>query len=103
MGASRFEANVRDFFRRCHDIGVKKIIVIAIAIPDRSMLERNDILADSCREYNGILKKVCDDFAEAELHTILDGEAEEGLYVDGYHPGVSGHFRIFEHLMKCLA
>lgn len=100
VSAARFEANVRDFFRRCHDIGVRKVIAIAIAIPDRSMLERNDILADSCREYNAILKKVCDEFAEAELHEILDGE--EGLYVDGYHPGVTGHFRIFEHLAACL-
>ena len=98
VGAARFEANVRDFLVRCRNIGVKRILVIAIAIPDDSMQERNEDLAASCREYNAILEKLCGEFPEAELCRILDGEAAKGLYIDGYHPGTAGHRRIFDHL-----
>ena len=104
VGPGKFEGNVRQYFERCRNAGIDRVVVIGIATPDERALASNPGMGEAATRYNDIYKRLCKDF---EFATFIDPlhprESVSPLYLeDGYHLSPHGHSVVYDAIAVAL-
>lgn len=98
----RFQCNITNYFDKCQDSGIEKLIIVKIATPAPAMMDRNKTVMEAVDIYNSIYEKVASNYSFIEIINPLS-ISNDDLYTDGYHPNLKGNMLITSTLHSKLS
>jgi len=99
----KFKKNLNNYFDRCSNNSVEKVIALGISYPDARMIHQNPDIIDAIDQYNKIYFDFVDKHSFLEVIIPLDpSKWVKEIYEDGYHPNQLGHHIIYDKIKKSL-
>ena len=99
--SENFKVYLKNYFNRCKNIRLNKLIVIGIPYPNSKMISKNQNIINSIKTYNNIYDKLSSMFNFIKAIYPLDSRRKNyEIFQDGYHPNTLGHNEIFQELKK---
>lgn len=107
ISPEKFYYNLNNYFQRCLENAVEKLIVILIPYPDERMVKKNIEIISQVIKYNNIYLELSHKYNFVEICSPLDSKKYDiEIFEDGYHPNHSGHDLVYLAIVglleKCL-
>ncbi|PRY13297.1 hypothetical protein CLV24_106212 [Pontibacter ummariensis] len=96
----KFEKNLRDYFSRCREASISKVIVIKIAQPSQNMIDKNPGITRQVDKYNSIFDKLTKEYDFISSVDPLESGDNDLFLEDGYHLNAKGNSFVFQYLSK---
>jgi hypothetical protein len=97
----KFKSNLNNYFKRCENIGVNKVILVGIMMPSAEMIKKNKNIVVNVTKYNNVLKQMQNQFNMVKyIEPLNQSHFADVLYDDGYHPNPYGNKILFHRINK---
>ncbi len=99
VSLKKFEDNLINYFERCKNQNIEKLIIIKIAIPSQEMVDKNPEIIKNVIKYNAVYDKLEKKYPFVNSINPLDSsKTNEIIFTDGYHPNAKGNTFVYSEL-----
>lgn len=101
---AKFQSNLEKYFAKCAEVGVKLVVVVAIAHPDERMILKTPTIISTIEKYNATFQYMEKTYEFVHVVNPLGSDVCNALLYeeDGYHFNATAHDLVFASLEKAI-